>query len=515
RQNEPDVRLPAPTAALELESLLLPEESPCFRMEHLRLEGNPPSVFSWLEKSLAVYEGRCIGHQGINLILQRASAQIISKGYVTTRLGVPEQDLASGTLRLVLVPGVVRVIRIVGDAPDRSWRSAFPVRPGELLNLRDIEQGLEQMKRVPSQEVTIDIAPGETPGESDIVLTVTQSKPWRVALTLDDSGAKATGRLQTSLTASLDNPLGLNDLFSFSVNNDAERTPQQRGTAGQNYMYSVPWGNWTLLLSDSISRYLQTVKGINQTFQSSGDAHNQEIKLQRLVCRDQAAKTTLQFRLLARESRSFIEDAEIVIQHRRTTSAELGVAHRKYFGSSQLDLLLAHRQGVPWIGGQVDRPGRSGESPTFGFRAQTLDATLITPFSIADQSLRWISALRVQSTTDVLYGTDFIAIGGRYSVRGFDGDTTLAAEHGGYLRNDLELPIASIGHAAYIGIDHGWVGGPSAEYLVGRKLTGAVVGLRGGSKDIYYDLFIGGALQKPEGFPVSRPVAGFLLSYQL
>jgi len=280
-------------------------------------------------------------------------------------------------------------------------------------------------------------------------------------------------------------------------------------------MYSVPWGNWTLLLSDSASRYMQTVKGTNQTFQSSGEARNQEIKLQHLIYRDQAAKTTLQFRLLARESRSFIEDAEIILQHRRTTSAEFGVAHRQYFGTSQLDLLLAYREGVPWLGGQVDRPGRRAENPTFTYRAQTLDATLITPFSIVDQPLRWISALRVQTTTDVLYGTDFIAIGGRYSVRGFDGDTTLAAEHGGYLRNDLELPIASSGHAAYVGIDHGWVGGPSAEYLAGRKLTGAVVGLRGGGKGIYYDLFIGGALQKPEGFPVSRPVAGFLLSYQL
>ena len=379
RQSQPDVRLTVPSVAEDSESFSLPEETPCFRIDRLQLEGHPPSLFSWLEKHLAVYAGRCIGHQGINRIVQRTSALIIDKGYITTRLGVPEQDLTSGTLRLVLVPGVIRAIRIVGDSPEHNWRSAFPVRPGDLLNLRDIEQGLEQMKRVPSQDVSIDIAPGETPGESDLVLTVKQSKPWRLGLTLDDSGGQVTGRLQASLNASLDNLLGLNDLFSFSVNNDAERAPQQRGTAGQSFLYSVPWGNWTLSLSDSVSRYLLTAQGANQRFQFSGDSHNQEIKLQRLVYRDQAAKTTLQFRLLSRESRSYMEDIEILLQHRRTTTAELGVAHRQYFGTKQLDLLLAYRQGVPWVGGQVDLPGRRADSPTFTYHAQTLDATLLTP----------------------------------------------------------------------------------------------------------------------------------------
>jgi hemolysin activation/secretion protein len=515
RQRAPDVRLPAPAADVDIESADLPEEASCFPINQVLLDGPRLDAFPWLKTALASYAGRCVGYQGLNRIVQRASALIVAKGYITTRLGVPEQDLASGTLRLVLVPGIIRAIRIVGDAPDRSWRSAFPARPGDLLNLRDIEQGLEQMKRVPSQEVSIDIAPGETQGESDVVLTVTRNKPWRLGMTLDDSGVKATGRLQASLTASVDNQLGLNDLLSVSVNNDAEFAPGIRGTRGHSLLYSVPWGNWTFSLSDSISHYLQTIQGASQTFQSSGDSHNQEFKLQRLVFRGQAAKTTLQFRLLGRESHSYIEDAEILVQRRRTTAAELGVAHRQYLGATQLDLLLAYKQGVPWLGGQVDAPGRSADSPTFTYHVQTLDASLLTPFTLADQPLRWISALRVQATADVLYAADFIAIGNRYTVRGFDGNTTLAAEHGGYLRNELEFPFAKAGLAAYVGIDHGWVGGPSAKYLIGRQLTGAVAGLRGGVSGLYYDLFVGGALQKPEGFPVSKPVAGFQLSYQL
>jgi hemolysin activation/secretion protein len=528
RQSAPDVRLPTPDSAgtaPEAEPLDQAEESPCFHIERLQIEGPQASRFHWLESELSELSGksdhadharRCIGPQAINRIVKRASALIVAKGYITTRLGVPEQDLSSGTLRLALVPGVIRTIRIVGEAPERNWLSAFPVRPGDLLNLRDIEQGVEQMKRIPSQEVSIDIAPAATPGESDLVLTVQQGKPWRLGLSLDDSGFRSTGRLQASVNASLDNPLGLNDILSFSVNNDADQAPGKRGTRGHSLMYSLPWGNWTFSLSDSVSHYLQTIQGINQTFTSSGDAHTQELKLQRLLYRDQAAKSGLQFRLLSRENHSYIEDTEILSQRRRTSAAELGLSHRQYIGTSQLDLLLAHRQGVAWLGGKVDAPGwGSNGSPTFTYRAQTLDASLLTPFSIAAQPLRWISAVRMQTTRDVMYAADYIAIGNRYTVRGFDGNTTLAAERGGYWRNELDVPLANSGSAAYVALDHGWVSGPGAKYLAGRHLSGAVVGLRGSVKGATYDVFIGGPLHKPEDFPVSKPVAGFQLGYSL
>jgi len=515
RQQAPDARLQSPAPAIKEDAPYLPDETPCFRIDHLRLEGDPVESFAWLDTSLAGYAGRCIGQQGINRIVKRVSALIIAKGYITTRVGMPEQDLAKGILRLTLVPGVIRTIRIEGDAPERNWLSAFPARPGDLLNLRDIEQGLEQMKRLPSQDVSIDIAPGEAPGESDIVLTVQHAKPWRLGLSLDDAGAKATGRLQASLYIAFDNLLGLNDLLNVSVSNNADLEPQTRGTRSHSLTYSVPWGYWTLTLSDSASHYLQTVRGINQNFRSSGDSQNQEVKLQRLVYRDQAAQTTLHFRMLHRSSRSFIEDTEILVQRRRTTGAELGITHRQYLGATQLDLALAYRQGTPWFGGQSDDASHNANAPTLAYRMQTLDVTASTPFSIGTQSVRWLATLHGQTTRDVLYPADFISIGNRYTVRGFDGNVTLAAERGWFLRNELQLSLADSGQALYAGLDHGRVSGPSAQALAGRQLTGAVLGLRGAGHGFNYDLFVGWAIAKPEGFRTSKPVAGFQLSYQL
>src|SRR5205085_918335 len=95
-----------------------------------------------------------------------------------------------------------------------TWRTAFPSRAGDVLNLRDLEQGVEQMKRAAFQDVDLQIVPGMQPGESDVIINVKREKPWRVTLSVDDAGAKSTGRLQSAATFSLDNPLGLNDLFA-------------------------------------------------------------------------------------------------------------------------------------------------------------------------------------------------------------------------------------------------------------------------------------------------------------
>jgi hemolysin activation/secretion protein len=514
RQQAPDIHLPQPPAAAEITGLDLPAESPCFQIDRVRLDGERLTSFAWAQAYLEQYAGRCVERAGIALIAKRLSALILSEGFVTTRIGIPEQNLSERILHLVLIPGVIRAIRFADDTPAGDWRSAFPARPGDLLNLRDIEQGLEQMKRLPSQDVDIEIVPGEAAGESDIVIHAKRTAPWRLGFSLDDAGARTTGKRQASIILAIDNPLGLNDQYNVSINNDAQDQASEHGTRGHSLQYSVPWGYWTLALSDSASRYHQRIQGVNQTFVSSGDSVNQDIRIQRLIHRDQVSKTTLSFRASQRIQHSFIDDTEIAVQRRHTAAAELGVAHRRQLGPFQIDISLARREGVPWFGGQSDTGSRVPESPTYRYHMHIVDIAAQAPFKLGEQPLRWIGVLHGQTTPDVLYAADQIAIGNRYTVRGFDGENTLAGERGLYLRNELEFALADSGHALYVGLDQGRVAGPSADALVGRSLAGAVLGIRGGAFGLAYDLFTSRALRKPEAFGTAQPALGFQLSYQ-
>jgi hemolysin activation/secretion protein len=223
----PNVQL-QPSKRPEIDNGEVPVESPCFKAEQISLEVPPglspmveaagtralspdplfPGELMFVNDYLQRYRGQCVGQDGLNLIVHRVLARIIEKGYSTTRVVIPPRDLSTGELKLELIPGVISAIHFADPSTYGTWRNAFSTNPGDLLNLLNIEQGLEQMKRVPNQDVDMQIVPGPLAGESDVVIVVKRQKPWSLALSVDDSGLKSTGQLQSDVSLTVDNLCG-------------------------------------------------------------------------------------------------------------------------------------------------------------------------------------------------------------------------------------------------------------------------------------------------------------------
>lgn len=513
RQQQKDIFLQKETKITE--DISLPEETPSFTINKFELDGDHVARFPWAKDMLDQYTGRKIGMQGINIIVKGLTNAFIDRGYVTTRVLVPEQDLSGGTLRLTLVPGVIRDIHFQDTHTSGNWRTAFPARPGDILNLRDLEQGLEQMKRVPSQDVDLQIVPGEKPGESDVVIAVKRHKPWRLVTSFDDSGFKATGKLQTSETLFLDNLFGLNDLLNISVNSDADHDGQKLGTRGDSVEYSFPYGRSTFAVNSSHYRYHQTVESSIQPFLSSGEADTLEFRVSHLVHRDQTRKTSLEFGVIKKKSRSYIDDTEIEVQRKDTTAAKIGISHRQYFGQTTFDAHLAFQKGVTWFGAQAGLTDHVPGQPTTRYGMWLLNASLTTPVRIGKLQAYYSANLRAQYTDDLLYGSEFFSIGSRYTVRGFDGEQTLSAERGWFIRSEVSFPLTKAQCEIYVGLDTGQVSGPSTQYLLGRSVTGSVLGLRGAARNVQYDFFVGWPVHKPHGFVTGSPTYGFQLVHQI
>ncbi|MDN7448594.1 ShlB/FhaC/HecB family hemolysin secretion/activation protein [Burkholderia multivorans] len=510
----------------------MPSETPCFRIDRFALDvpdALPASLksqgastlpmdrFAFAREWLEHYTGQCIGKQGLDMLVKGLSQAILARGYVTTRVLLPEQDLSTGTLKFSLIPGVIRHVRFADDKLRGTWKTAFPTRDGDLLNLRDLEQGLEQMKRVSSQDVSMQIIPADVPGESDVVLDVKRGKPWSVVASVDNSGTRATGKLQGNLSLGIDNPLGLNDIFNVGVSQDLELGDKRLGSHGWNGFYSIPWGYWTATLSAYTSTYYQQIAGVNQTFIASGNSKTVDLKLNRVLSRSQNDVFGAQFRLSRRFAQSFIEDTEIPQQRRNNTFVEFGLTDRHYFGNAQFDGTLAYRQGIGAFGAHDDMLAADG-GPTYRYKMAVLDANLSVPFTIAQQPFRYVTTFHGQYTGNTLYYIDDLTIGSRYTVRGFDGETMLAASRGFYWRNELQAPIGQTGMAIYGGLDYGRVWGPQPVVLVGTQLAGAVIGMKGSVATRFgaygYDLFAGTPLYKPSGFPTARVTIAFQASAQ-
>jgi hemolysin activation/secretion protein len=497
------------------------DESPCFVIDRIVLEGDDNARFAFARSAIDRADdpaiGRCLGTRGIAAVMARAQNAIIARGLVTTRVLAQAQDLTDGTLVLNVVPGRVRSIGFSEESGRRAnARNAMPMQEGDLLSLRDLEQGLENLRRLPSVETDIRILPGEAPGESDIEIDWQQRRPVRLAMALDDGGSRSTGKYLATAALSVDHPLGLNDLFYASYTRDVGghrgKASGARDTRGHTLHYTVPYGYWSFSATTSENRFNQTVAGTVEDYRYSGTSENHELRLSRTLYRSARHRSAVSLRGYLNKSANFIEDAEIRIQRRRMAGWALGVQHRSFVGNATLDGALEFRRGTSALRA-IDAPEEAAGEGTARPRVVSANAQLTLPLTIGSELFSYRANWRAQWHRTPLVPQDRVSIGGRHSVRGFDGETILLAERGWLVRNELAWHHRSGLHSVYAGLDHGVVGGPTAERLVGRRLTGAVIGARGNWQQLSWDAFVGWPLSRPDGFKAPNKVTGFHLSW--
>ena len=474
---QPVVRLGETT---EVKAARLVEEMPCRDIAVVAFDG-PADLEPELQRSLGGEKsddspiGRCLGVQGIAILMDRARNALIAKGYVTSRVEAPPQDLTTGHLRLEVVFGRIAAI----DRVSESGRvlNLRPLVPSEVLNLRDIEQSLENLRRNPSVQAEFELRPAVATDATDIVLKVQQGRPLRLNTSLDDSGSSVTGKLIAQGTVSWDSPLGLSDLVYFSASQDAgQRQSGPRGNDSQTLHYSVPWGYWTGGFTATHSHNRQTVVGAFQSYLYSGQTQSSELQLARVVHRDASSKTSIQLKGFDRSSNNFIDDTEVQVQRRRTAGWELSLQHSHDLGPAAGDLQLSFKRGTGAFGA-LRAPEEAFGEGTSRMQVGTAAINLQWPANWGAR-LTVTHNLRVQLNRTPLVPQDRLCLGGRSSVRGFDGQQVLCGDRGYVSRNEVIWPFYEA-WSTYAGLDFGRVGGRSAAAFPDSFVAGGVLGLRG------------------------------------
>lgn len=536
-QPESDVRLHQKNTGETVNQLMGDDSSqPCFAINEVVLEGEHHARFQFaLKRALretGFKAGKCLHAGDINQIMSLAQNALIGRGYTTTRILAAPQDLNSGKLQLTLIPGYLRSIRIDRSNDDQThagriaaFQNKFPTPSNDLLNLRDLEQGLENLKRLPTAEADLQIVPVEgEPNQSDVVVQWRQRLlPYRVSVGMDNSGSEATGKYQGNITFSADNPFGLSDMFYVNYGRSIGNVPDETDSSGSlkkggthNYAlhYSVPFGKWTWAFNHSGYRYHQAVAGLSAAYDYNGKSYNTDLGFNRLIYRDAKRKTHVGAKLWTRETQSYIDDAEITVQRRRTAGWLAELSHKEYIGNSTAQFKIAYKRGTG-MSDALRAPEEAFGEGTSRMKIWTASADVNTPFQIGKQLFAYDTSVHAQWNKTPLTSQDKLAIGGHHTVRGFDGEMSLSAERGWYWRNDLSWQFKP-GHQLYLGADVGHVSGQSAKWLLGQTLAGTAIGIRGQIKlggNLHYDIFTGRALKKPEFFQSRKWASGFQVGY--
>ncbi|WP_460750514.1 ShlB/FhaC/HecB family hemolysin secretion/activation protein [Marinomonas epiphytica] len=479
----PPIQLPQPPVTPQI----VEDEEVCFVVDHIEVNG---LLSDWALAQGEQYLGQCIGVQTLKAYVRLINQKLLADGYVTSRAVLPEQNIASRTVMIKVEEGFVE--RIVFPREYRfSWKNALPVKEGKVLSLRDMEQAVEQLSRLHSQDVKFSIKPGNYPNSSILIAEVKQSKSWLISTSIDDSGSEATGKYPLTVNAVVDNFVGAQDVLATSFSRS------RGGAVGESnsryFSWSMPFGYWLLGLSYSHSDYLQVTQGSVRDFELSGNSQNSKLSLDYVALRNNKAKLTLNSELKTRTRRSYVEDAEINAQRRNLTELDLGLNYRHFLGRSIFDFSFDIHQGIDnWLGADKRSLDAAENVAQPDYRFYSMSLSLNHPFTFFEQQMNYTGRLFAQYSDTAIYSLDWFSNGGRYTVRGFNSDESLSAEHGWRLKNDvgLPIPINSASFFPYLGLDIGQVSGDGAENETSRTMMGVTVGVKGDISNMNFDIAV-------------------------
>lgn len=393
-----------------------------------------------LQRLEASYSGRCLGVAEIERLLADVTAAYIAKGYVAARAYLPAQDLSGGSLYIEVEEGRIERIEVEdGDASSIAPANVMPGVAGEPLDLRDLEQALDQINRLASNNATMEILPGSAPGDSLVRFSNTPGRPLHLNLTYDNSGQRATGRNQLGINLALDNPLGFNDFISLTHRRAQPYDSGSRGSWFNNLSYVLPWGYNTFSLSLSDSEYASQLKAPSGSrLKTSGDSQTYTLRLDRVLWRGQSAQWNLSSALTQKEQDNYLEDVLLGVSSRRLSVFDLDSSFTTRLFGGAFSLNLGMARGLHLFGSLKDAANLPDWAPRAQFDKFKYGAGYSRAFRLAGQELSFSSQLNGQYAQDVLYGSERLSIGSPYTVRGFN-EESISGDHGYYLRNELAL----------------------------------------------------------------------------
>lgn len=105
----------------------------------------------FLERIARPYVDEELSLSDINKLIHAMNQPLMARGFSTSRIVVPEQNLSSGELCFVLQIGYINAVRFAESSDALYWKNLFRFHERDILNIPDIEQGIKETKCLPSQ----------------------------------------------------------------------------------------------------------------------------------------------------------------------------------------------------------------------------------------------------------------------------------------------------------------------------------------------------------------------------
>ncbi len=193
-------------------------DSPKFTLNDVNFTGNRLISDSALKVPFKKIIGKEITFSELQSIIDEANKLYQDKGYITTRLNLPPQELGDdGVLKIDVIESRVGNIQVTNDRRmnENYIRNQIRPRRGDIFNIKDLERSLSRLNRAGHVRVVAKVVPGTKENTSDLVIDVSEiASLVQVVPQINNQGRPTVGFIRSGATLVSRSPLGIGDQLS-------------------------------------------------------------------------------------------------------------------------------------------------------------------------------------------------------------------------------------------------------------------------------------------------------------
>lgn len=452
----------------------------------IEVKGNTILSKNKIENLKKKYVGKRGGKNVINFVKELENLYL-EKGYITTRvkIDIENSNFEAGKIQCIVIEGYIENIVMNGESNNSKIFASFPTKEKEVLNIKDLDQGIDNLNSISVNNAKLDILAGENLGGSIIDIKNETSKKISAAVNYNNLGQKSTGEERIKLALTIEDFLGINDSFTGSYQRKLGRNKKYNDNENFSFYYRIPFKYWEFSIIKDQSEYKNTITGLGQSYKSTGISKNINYSLRRVIHRNEVGKTTLGLTLTNKETKNYIDDEKLILSSRKLSVLKLDIGHQRRLFNGMFFGEIAYYEGLKRFGAERDDwEYKDSTSPKAQFQKYTMDINWYKPFKINNQNFSYRFSFSGQYSDDILYSSEKMSIGDDTTVRGFK-ENSIMGDKGIYIRNELAYNYNFL--EPFIAYDIGRVKDVTKdEYYekYGTELSGASIGVR-----IYFKYF--------------------------
>lgn len=389
-------------------------------IRNIVIEGNTILKKSEIDSLKEKYIGKKGGKNILNLMKELENLYL-EEGYISVRVKIDmeKSSIQDGEIFLKVIEGHVEKIVFKGEEGQKKLKlfTSFPVSKGKILNINDLDQGIDNLNSVSSNNARVDIVAGNELGGSIVEIDNQKRKKISGAVNYNDLGQSSTGKDRIKFSLIFEDIADINDTFVSTYQRKLGRNRKYKDNENFSFYYRVPVKYWEFSVSKDQSEYLTTIKSFAHTYETTGVSRNMNYSARRIINRNSNGKTSIGMTLTNKETKNYFDGIKLITSSRKLSVLKIDVNHNRRFFNGILYGNFTYHEGIKRFGAESDEE-KGEDSPKAQFQKYTVDLSWYKPFMIKEQRFSYRVSFSGQYSDDILYSSEKLGIGDDTTVRG-------------------------------------------------------------------------------------------------